>query len=307
MDQKEFEARLADAEVRLKRLRSLYDQWFHGLERLEPQQQKKEVDDLITLLRRNQPQNTALRFRFTQIAQRYTTYNTYWRRITRQIEEGTYKRDVLRARRIREQQAEREQPKRQDAYELDMDIDVDAALEEAMTSDAVPLGTRPRPNSSSHPPPQGERRGASKEITPFAHPSDKPPRQGVARDGSGMRSFPAPPGARPVPPPPPKGAAGGPRRPAPPPVPNAVRRPAAGGSAAAGGGNVSDAQIQQLYKRYVEARRKNGERVDNVKVESVARSVRGMLPKLEKKHAGKKIEFQLVKRNGKVALKPVAK
>ena len=80
-----------------RRLRTLYDQWFHGLERTEPQNLRLEIDRKIADMRRAQPRNTALRFRFNQLVQRYTTYNTYWQRITRQIEEGTYKRDVLRA------------------------------------------------------------------------------------------------------------------------------------------------------------------------------------------------------------------
>src|SRR5262245_59029140 len=99
MDQRQYEAMLADAEIRLRRLRSLYDQWFHGLERAEPQTQKNDIDRLLAELKRQVPRNTALRFRLNQLVQRYTTYNTYWQRISRQILEGTYKRDVLRARR----------------------------------------------------------------------------------------------------------------------------------------------------------------------------------------------------------------
>lgn len=42
--------------------------------------------------------NTALRFRFTMMQQRYNTYQTYWMRTCRQIEEGTYRRHVQRMR-----------------------------------------------------------------------------------------------------------------------------------------------------------------------------------------------------------------
>ena len=41
--------------------------------------------------------NTALRFRFNVITQKFNTYSMYWTRICRQIEEGTYKRHVVRA------------------------------------------------------------------------------------------------------------------------------------------------------------------------------------------------------------------
>jgi hypothetical protein len=99
------------------------------------------------------------------------------------------------------------------------------------------------------------------------------------------------------PPPVPPGAS---RRP-PPAAPSAApnRAPAANG--------LSDDQIQGIYARYVEARKQNKERVDNVKIETVAKTVRDMLPKLEQKHAGKKIDFEVVVKDGRVALKPVAK
>ena len=49
------------------------------------------------LLRREQLRNTALRFRFTTLLQRYNTLQQYWARTTREIENGTYRRDVRRA------------------------------------------------------------------------------------------------------------------------------------------------------------------------------------------------------------------
>ena len=164
MEQRQFEAMLADAEIRLKRLRSLYDQWFHGLERLEPQIQRAEVDRLIAELKRDQPRNTALRFRLNQLVQRYTTYNTYWQRITRQIEEGTYKRDVLRARRRFGPQGARNESAAngRDGYELDLDIDVEAAVD-ATRSEPPP----PSSEAGAALPPDGDRPSRSpRAITP---------------------------------------------------------------------------------------------------------------------------------------------
>mgnify|MGYP003388486578 CR=1 FL=1 len=96
MDANEFESSVKDIETRLDRLKALYEQWFQGLERLEPMIPRKEVDRRIAQLRREHPRNTALRFRFQQLLQRYTTLTTYWLRVARQIEEGTYRRDVMR-------------------------------------------------------------------------------------------------------------------------------------------------------------------------------------------------------------------
>lgn len=44
--------------------------------------------------------NTGARFRFQTLVQRFTSYQTYWNRILRQMEEGTYRRDVARAQRL---------------------------------------------------------------------------------------------------------------------------------------------------------------------------------------------------------------
>jgi hypothetical protein len=80
-------------------------------------------------------------------------------------------------------------------------------------------------------------------------------------------------------------------------------RPAPPPSASTG---IADDHMRKIYERYVEARRQNQERTD-VKFESVASSVRGMMPKLMQKHAGKNIDFEIVVKDGKVALKPVAR
>jgi hypothetical protein len=249
MDASQFEATLASVELRLRRLRMLYDQYFQGLERIEPQHERADVDRTIDLLRRAQPRNTALRFRFNQLVQRFTTYNAYWQRIRRQIEEGTYKRDVLRARRRfgdPKAKGENREP------DLDLDIDIEA-------------------QPVSELPPQ---------------PVPEPP---VAAPASPARRSKPPRGAEP------------PARAAPKPRPQSrpPRAPA--------GPGPSEAQIEALYKRYLDARRNNQERTDNVKLETIAKTVRDMVPKLAEKHAGKRIEFDVVLKHGRVALKPVPK
>ena len=65
--------------------------------------------------------------------------------------------------------------------------------------------------------------------------------------------------------------------------------------------------MRALFDRYVEARRGNAERVDNLKMESLAKSIADMLPKLRAKHPGKKIGFTVIVKDGKVGLKPVTK
>ena len=301
MDQRQYEAMLADAEIRLRRLRALYDQWFHGLERAEPQTQKNDIDRLLAELKREKPRNTALRFRLNQLVQRYTTYNTYWQRIARQILEGTYKRDVLRARRrfgLGQAAGAEGESNRRDGYDLDLDIDVETSLKSEPPA-AADAGAG---NSSSWPAPRSDSERparAPREITPFALPTPQPPGP-PPRGVLGPVAVSAPPALgvpslrAKGPPPPPTHVS---RKP--PPVPVSVQ-PAASG-------NLSDEQVLDIYQRYVSARRDNRERVDNVRLETVAKTVRDMLPKLKQKHGGKKIDFEVVVKDGRVALKPVAK
>lgn len=423
MNVKQLEAMIAEADTALRRLRVLYDQWFAGIERIEPQLQRDAFEKALKAIAREQGNNTGIRFRVRQLQQRYNTYNTYWKRVARQIEEGTYKRDVLRARRNRELREERQE--RQEVHELDFDLDLDLELDiDAMMSDAlssvsvqgadratpegpatptsaplpppIPLGSSaPSPAAQGRPenggglnedglaavarlpsieptvPNTGRRAQGTSRHFPAPPPSPaQPAALGSAATGSAALASQAslaptqqgcePPSARrqrprivapnlqgpvnhtsafgppgpaaassspeitgpaPAPPPPksPKPLTKAPRLARPPApagsgqVPAARRRkaPAPAPAAAAGPtpaarGDLSDREIRVIYDRYLEARKRNAQRTDNVRVETVAKTVRAMLPKLRQKHAGKRIDFEVVVKDGKVALKPTA-
>lgn len=93
----EQEKMVSDLETALDRLQALYNQYFMGIEKIEPAIPRKDVERKIQILRREKIRNTAVRFRFQTQIQKYNTQSNYWRRICRQIEEGTYQRDVMRA------------------------------------------------------------------------------------------------------------------------------------------------------------------------------------------------------------------
>ncbi|HTN82474.1 MAG TPA: MXAN_5187 C-terminal domain-containing protein [Sorangium sp.] len=97
MESSEVERELEELETRIERLRALYEQYFMGIERLEPMIPRKDVERRIWVMRREQIRNTGLRFKFQMLLQRYNTFQQYWGRISREIENGTYRRDVLRA------------------------------------------------------------------------------------------------------------------------------------------------------------------------------------------------------------------
>ena len=302
MNLKEYEEMLSDVENRLDRLRALYEQYFQGIERLEPVVPKKEVERRMQILRKSQPRNTALRFRTQQVIQKYTTYLTYWTRVARQIEEGTFRRDVLKARQRREEmrvqrKAERESM-RPGAWEIDIDIDVEAEVEAAVAGAAPTPASRPPsvapvspialPGSPRSGAPAGDGRSMRPALSPFAIPkrtSERPatPRPPSAPSASRSATF-----GKPRDPLAPKPAAA-----APPPKP--PKR------------DNESVDIERVYSQYIEARRRNNERTDNVKYETIEKSISQMLPKLRAKHGGKKIDFEVVVKDGKVGLKPVAK
>ena len=62
--------------------------------------------------------------------------------------------------------------------------------------------------------------------------------------------------------------------------------------------------MRHLYDNYVDARRKNNERVDNVEYEKLRKSVEQMVPKLRQKHGDRPIDFEIVVQGGRVGLKP---
>ncbi len=288
MTPKEFEITLADAEVQLSRIKHLYEQWFQGIERIEPQIARKQMERTIHLLRKEQPRNTALRFRFQTLIQRYTTLQTYWRRIGRQIEEGTYRRDLLRARRRRDAaRAEREANRNRRSsspLELDpsQDMDVDQLIEQA--SDRMDELLKAPSRGSNAKSLDLDESNAARVSRPTSSPDAGAPSATFAKPQSNR---PQPTRPRPNP------AVTPARKPAPP-IPSRAKGP-------------GDARMRQIYESYVEAKRRNNERTDKVDYETVAKSLKKMVPKLDRKHKGKRIDFTVVVKDGKVGIKPVVK
>ena len=83
----------------IDKLRHSYEKYFAGIDRIEPQRDRQKVKRMINQLRAKRFNNTASRFRFQSLQARIVTFESHWNRICRQIEEGTYKRDLLRAKR----------------------------------------------------------------------------------------------------------------------------------------------------------------------------------------------------------------
>ncbi len=100
-------ARLDDLERKIERLRALHESFFLGVERRPPHIPRQELNRLMLETQQVSIRNAAQRFRFQSLSQRWTLLTTYWNRTLREIESGTYRRDLQKAyRRL----AERGQP-----------------------------------------------------------------------------------------------------------------------------------------------------------------------------------------------------
>lgn len=99
LNQAEIEALLNELESKMQRLRMLYEQYFLGIERKPPTTLRMDVFRIVNRFESIYIRNTAQKFRLRSLVQRFSSYTSYWGRVERQIEEGTYTRDINRARR----------------------------------------------------------------------------------------------------------------------------------------------------------------------------------------------------------------
>jgi hypothetical protein len=227
------------------------------------------------VLRKEQIRNTAQRFRFQMILQRYSTYQTHWQRICREIENGTYKRHLIRANlRFADGRASRP-PSR-------------------------------RPPASSHPPP-------SSRAPPSSRPSSRPqpgaalPAHIAAELAELDREF--APRARQSPHSTPS------RAPVPliAPIPRRAPAPGAPGAQQPSRASVprrdeelSEDRLRQLYGQYVEARRRQNEPTAAVTFEALAKNLRESSVRLRERH-GRGVDFEVAVKDGRAVLKPVLK
>ncbi len=260
---------LDELETRLERLRVKYDQYFIGIEKMLPFVQRKDVDRRFAQLHKEQFRNGGLRFRFQTMVQRFTTYQTYWGRIIRQIEEGSYKRDVIRAQR------------------LGRTLDRQAAAPEAAP------GATPDEKVDASDGPELEELGDDDLSETTMHASRGQERESFPDFGSPLRAptpAPVPAAARSVAP-----VVRPLARPAPAPAPAPKPTPAP---------VAEDPQIRALHQRFVEARRMTGESTD-VQYESIAKQARETLPRLAQKYQGADVRFDVSIKDGKAVLKPI--
>src|SRR5882762_6467478 len=78
----------------LDRLKVLYEQYFLGIQKQAPSYLHTDVERKLRDFAQLQIRNTGLRYRYATLQQKFGSYNSYWRRTLRQIEAGTYSRNL---------------------------------------------------------------------------------------------------------------------------------------------------------------------------------------------------------------------
>jgi hypothetical protein len=91
-----IEELLDHCDTTLDRVKTLYEQYFLGIQKQPPSHLHTDVERKLRELQQIQIRNTAMRYRFATIQQKLGSYNNYWRRTLRQIENGTYHRNLAK-------------------------------------------------------------------------------------------------------------------------------------------------------------------------------------------------------------------
>ena len=93
---KELEELLDAVDMTMDRLKTLYEQYLMGIQKQAPSFIHNDIERKLRDLTQMNMRNTGLRYRLATLQQKFGSYNSYWRRTLRQIENGTYVRNLAK-------------------------------------------------------------------------------------------------------------------------------------------------------------------------------------------------------------------
>lgn len=304
MESDEFDAAVADLEVRLERLRSLYEQYFLGIERIEPTVARKDVDRRFWQLRKIKVRNTARRFKLQNLVSRYNTLQQHWMKVCRQIENGTYIRHLARAQRrfvTSTTAAEAEDsnvpgPQRWVSDDGPTPEQVRRAFS-ALANAEPRRAARPDPSRTDaddldapapmQPPPLPGKLAPASSVHPAA--------TGSAHDGE-----------------PPNSTRAGTTKTRPKPPPRRSSHTASASASKARPSattreGLTDDSIRSLYDEFLRQRALYEPNSKSVSAPALAQSLRATEAKLKAKHGARRVEFRVEHKDGRVVIKPTVR
>jgi hypothetical protein len=98
LPQEKLAEELDELDDSLVNLQVLYEKFFLGIDRRPPEEERKRVSTRMRELRTTLVKNTALKFRIQTLFAKLISFERMWDRTLREMEDGTYKRDVFKAR-----------------------------------------------------------------------------------------------------------------------------------------------------------------------------------------------------------------
>ncbi len=178
---------LADAcaalEAEVEELKVKYEMYFLGVERHEPNRTRDELKKKVLRLKERFTRNAGIRFRVQSLHARFISYERLWMRSAREKEEGTYRRDLVKARRNAGQRAGAAPGKKEILrFSQAEDVDLSDLGDEDGLADAGPapapaasVGSTPVPGFALPPPGSGTAARPAAPPTPAAAPAPRPP------------------------------------------------------------------------------------------------------------------------------------
>ena len=97
LPQEKYAQELAELDEAITNLHVLYEKYFLGLDRKPPDAERKRVSGKAREMRNTTIRNTALKFKVNSLFAKLLSFERMWDRTLREIEEGTYKRDLFKA------------------------------------------------------------------------------------------------------------------------------------------------------------------------------------------------------------------
>lgn len=79
---------LDNLEEEIRKLKNNYDQFFMGLQKVPPMQQRRNVEAMIYEIGKQKMRDNTRRFRYNQLLTRYNQFREMWARKMREREEG---------------------------------------------------------------------------------------------------------------------------------------------------------------------------------------------------------------------------
>jgi len=89
---------LDEVEAQLHALRGQYEQFFLGMEKRPPAKAHEQFKKRLAALKTIPARNSALSFRIQSLQATAATYERLWSKTMQEMEDGTYRRDVFKAR-----------------------------------------------------------------------------------------------------------------------------------------------------------------------------------------------------------------